>query len=109
MAQFSIEFQGTGGTVTRARSFDAAVEQRFLDWIWAAYPQIDNSDPENPVPADRTPANEAAAYREFVDGFVRGTWANVKRYEQTEAAKAASDAVGDLPDTSGSADSYLFC
>lgn len=92
MSQLSIEIQASAGTVERIKTFGAETEQRFIDWVWYAYPQVD----ENGDPLPDNAANRAAAFREWADGIVAGTWSNVKRWEMQEAAQQASDAVTDL-------------
>lgn len=94
MPQINIEIQGTSGTVTRGRTFDAAVETRFLDWLWYAYPQVDGNG--DPLPKNN--ANLAQAFRDYADGLIFGSWTNVKRYEKERDAQAARDAVPDITD-----------
>lgn len=65
---------------------------RFIDWLWYAYPQLD----ENGDVLPRTLANEAQAFRDWANIQWLGTKANVIRWERSEAAQAASDAVQDL-------------
>ena len=86
MAHFTLIYTSDGGAVTQdSKVYSEANGQRFIDWIWVAYPQLDvNGDP-----LPRTQANEVKAYRDFADGFYAGTKANVLRYEDQELKEAA--------------------
>ena len=94
MPELNMNFVATAGTVSATKTFNASIEQRYLDWLWYAYPQLE-ADGETPKP--RTPANEAQAWRDWFNKTITGTWNNVKRWEQREAAQAASDAIADMP------------
>ena len=97
MAKLIWAIESAAGTVAKDGPVISDTNMdRFIDWIWYAYPQIDNSDPDNPVPKPRTPANEAQAFRDWADSQWLGTKANVIRWEKLEAAQAASDGVPDL-------------
>ena len=91
MVNFTLSYIADAGTVTQdSKIYSEENGQRFLDWIWVAYPQIDNSDPNNPVPKPRTQANEVQAFRDFADGFYSGTKANVLRVEDKALKDAAT-------------------
>ena len=91
MVNFDLSYTSDAGTVTQdSKVYSEANGQRFLDWIWVAYPQIDYTDPDNPVPKPRTQANEVQAFRDFADGFYAGTKANVLRYEDGVLKAAAT-------------------
>jgi hypothetical protein len=95
MVNFTLEYTTDAGTISHdSKIYSEANGQRFVDWIWVAYPQIDYSDPENPVPKPRTPANEADAFRDWATAQWQGTKANVLRWERLEAAQ---EAAGDVP------------
>ena len=65
---------------------------RFIAWLLYSYPQLD----ENGDPLPVTNAVKAAAFRDFAAGQWKGVKANVLRWEQNEAAQAASGAVGEI-------------
>lgn len=70
--------------------------ERFIDWVWYQYPQIDMTDPNNPVSKPRTQATEVDA----VNDWMAAEWVKTKNlvvgWEQREAAQAASDAIAEL-------------
>jgi hypothetical protein len=95
MANLTWGLRSTPGDVDKdGPTISDANMVRFIDWMWYAYPQIDNTDPENPVPKPRTPANEADAFRDWATAQWQGTKANVLRWERLEAAQ---EAAGDVP------------
>ena len=95
MAKLSWTIEAASGTVTEdSPTLSDANMDRFLDWIWYAYPQMDEADPPAPLP--RNPANEAQAFRDWANAQWQGTKANVLRWEKTEAAQSASDGVPDI-------------
>lgn len=93
MAKINITVSNSVGSV----SFDSptltdANMARLIEYAWARFPQLDVDG--NPLP--RTPANEAAAIRDWARNKYRGFVTEVMEWEKIEAAKAAKDAVGDL-------------
>lgn len=92
-SQFDLTFTLGANSVTQSSaSYSDANGQRFSDWIWAAYPQVD----ENGDPLPDTQANRAQSFRDFADAMFGGIKANVLRYERQQAAAAASSGVGDI-------------
>ena len=90
MVNFTLSYIADAGTVSQdSKIYSEANGQRFLDWIWVAYPQLD----ENGDPLPRTQANEVAAYKDFADGMFAGVKANVLRAED----HALKDAVTPPP------------
>jgi hypothetical protein len=90
MANFALSYTADAGTTSHDSKIYSEVNgQRFIDWIWVAYPQLD----ENGDPLPRTQANEVQAYRDFADGMFAGVKANVLRAED----KALKDAVSPPP------------
>lgn len=67
--------------------------QRFLDFIWDAYPQF---TADGITRKTKNNANLAQCYREWAAGLWEGTKANVMSYERTKASVAASAAVTDI-------------
>jgi len=66
---------------------------RFLDWIWDAYPQWVDPDDETQGKLPKNNANLAAAYDDFAQAQWRGVKANVLNYEQMVASAAATDPI----------------
>ena len=93
VAQFQLSFTLGANTVDQlSASYSDANGQRFSDWLWAAYPQVDVDG--NPLPDNN--ANRAQAFRDFADAMFEGIKQNVLRHEK-QAAKAAAEAgVGDI-------------
>lgn len=93
MAKISWIVETSAGTVTHeSPTISNAQMQRFLDWVWSAYPQTEPDD----SPSEKTSATVAVAVTEWAQAQWRGTKANILRHERLEAAQAASDAVSDL-------------
>lgn len=93
MAKLTWQITTSVGTVTQdGPDLSDAQMQRFLDWLWYAYPQLDVDG--NPL--NRTNANQAQAFRDWADTAYQGTKANVLRWEKQEAAQAAAEAVTDI-------------
>ena len=92
-AQFELKFTLGANTVSQlSNSYSDANGQRFSDYLWGAYPQLD----ENGDPLPDTNANRAQAFRDFADAIFEATKQNVLRHEK-QAAKAAAEAgVGDI-------------
>ena len=87
MVNFTLSYIADAGTVSQdSKIYSEANGQRFLDWIWVAYPQLD----ENGDPVDRDQASEVQAFRDFADGFYAGTKANVLREEDRALKDAAT-------------------
>jgi hypothetical protein len=93
MVDLTLTLVATGGTIDHTKTGSAQTEQRYLDWIWYAYPQF---EVDGVTPKPDTPANRAAAWREWATVTLDSTWTNVKRWEQIEAAREAAGNVGDL-------------
>jgi hypothetical protein len=88
---FDLSYTTDAGTITQPSKIYSEINgQRFVDYIWIAYPQIDYTDPENPVPKPRTQQNEAQAYRDFADAMFAGVKANVLRQEDKILKEAAT-------------------
>ncbi len=64
---------------------------RFADYVWSAYPQIEN---DGTTPKPRNNANLANAFRAWASALWAGTQANILRYERTEAERVARDGIG---------------
>ena len=99
MAKLSWSAVTVDGTVTQdGPTISDAQMDRFLDWVWYAYPQfdLDVEDGETPIPLPRNNANTAKAVRDWADAQWRGTKANVLRHERNEVAEAARDAILDI-------------
>ncbi len=80
------------GTVTHdTPTISTADIDRFADYVWAHYPQL---NPDG-TPKPKTNANLADAFRNWAEALWSGTQANILRHEKVAAAKAASDGVGD--------------
>ena len=94
MATLTWEITTTAGTVSESGPdiSDANMDRFFETWVLARYPQLD----ENGDPLPVTNATKAAAFREYAQGEWEVVKAQVLRYEQQEAAKAAADAVNDI-------------
>ncbi len=86
----------SAGVVEETKALGDVQMLRFIDWVFYAYPQIDYTDPENPVPKPRTPATEGAAVKDWMAANWLGTKANVETWEKREAAQAAVDEVPPL-------------
>jgi hypothetical protein len=94
MAKLFFGAEAVTGTVTQdGPTLSDPNMDRFLDWVWYAYPQF---QPDGVTPKPKTNANVADAIRDWGLGLWRGTKANVLRWERDEAAQAARDAIGDL-------------
>lgn len=92
-AQFSLSFTLGAQTVTQdSASYSDANGQRFSDFLWAAYPQVDG----NGDPLPDTPANRAQAFRDWADAIFESTKQNVLRFEKQAAKEAAEAGVGDI-------------
>ena len=92
-ASFELTYTTDAGAITQpSKTYSEANGQRFVDWIWAAFPQLDMNN--NPLP--RTQQNEVQAYRDFADKFYADTKAAVLSYERQEAAQDAADNVPPL-------------
>ena len=96
MADFIQTLITTAGTVTTTKTLSDANMLRFTDWAWVAYPQF---EPDGETPKPKNNANVALSVADYHEGIWKGTKANVLRQERLDAAKAASDAVLDLPAT----------
>jgi hypothetical protein len=84
---FNIEFTLGAQTVDHAsQTYSDANGQRFSDYIWASYPQLDVDG--NPLPD--TPANRAQAFRDWADAIYAGTKANVLRWEDQQLKEAVA-------------------
>ena len=88
MVNFTLSYIADAGTVTQdSKIYSEANGQRFLDWIWVAYPQY---EADGVTLKPRTQANEVQAFRDFADGFYAGTKANVLREEDRVLKEAAT-------------------
>jgi hypothetical protein len=67
--------------------------QRFLDWIWYAYPQF---LPDGVTPKPRNNANEADAFREWAAFDWQFVKERVLDYERSAAAQAARDSIAGI-------------
>ena len=94
MAEFTQILVTSVGTATTTKTLNDANMARFTDWAWGAYPQF---EPDGTTLKPKNNANVAAAVADYHEGIWQGTKANVLRQERQDAAKAASDAVPDLP------------
>lgn len=84
---FNIEFTlGAQTTNHPSLTYSDANGQRFSDYIWANYPQLDVDG--NPLPD--TPANRNAAFQDWADAIYAGTKANVLRWEDQQLKEAVS-------------------
>ena len=70
--------------------------ERFIDWLWIHYPQVDIDGEGVETPKPRNTANESQAFRDWADVQYEGTKANVLRHEKDVAAKAGRDGVADI-------------
>lgn len=95
MANYAIQFVATAGTVSSTGpTLDASQEQKFLDWVWDAYPQY---EADGETPKAKTNANIADSIRDMHAAIWRGIVNNVKRHDEIAAAQAAKDGVTELP------------
>jgi hypothetical protein len=69
---------------------------RFLDWVWEAYPQWVDPDDESQGLKPKNNANLAASFDDFAQTQWQGVKDNVKNWERNVAAQAAKDAVTDI-------------
>lgn len=93
MAKLTWTITTTAGTVARdGPEISEANMQRFRDWLWLKFPQLD----EEGNPLARTPANEAQAFRDWADVQWQVTKRNVLDHERQVAAQAAQDGVEDI-------------
>lgn len=93
MAKLSFSIvSNIGNTTVDSPTLTDAQMQRFLDYIWATYPQT-NADGS---PKAKNAANLAASYNAWAAALWQGTVSNVVSYEQALAAQAASAAVPTL-------------
>ena len=67
--------------------------QRFVDWVWKYFPQYD-VDEITVLP--RTPATEAAAFRQWAARQYEKTKERVLREEREEASRSAVAAIPDF-------------
>jgi len=105
-SQITLSFETTQGTVTEISpdltgiqpGQDLTHEERILDWMWYAYPQMSEPDPETgeTTPLPRTTANMAKAVREALIPTWTGIKNNTLNWERKEAAQAARDGIPDL-------------
>ena len=92
-AQFELKFTLGGNTISQlSPSYSDANGTRFSDWLWSAYPQVD----ENGDPLPDTNANRAQAFRDFASAIFEATKANVLRHEKQAAKEAAEAGVPDI-------------
>jgi hypothetical protein len=90
VAKLSFDIQSNIGNLTvDGPTLTDAQMQRFLDYIWTAYPQL-NADGS---PKTKNAANLANSYRAWANGIWQGTVNNVLSFEQQNAAVTASAAV----------------
>ena len=93
MANLTWSITNAAGTVTHdSPTISDANMDRFVAWVLYAYPQLDGNGDPLPV----TNAVKAAAFRDFADAQWQGVKANVLRWEQSEAAQQAREAVNDI-------------
>ena len=96
MANMVIQFNATAGTVTsNGPELTAGEEQRYLDWVWEAYPQY---EADGVTLKAKTNANVANAIRDHHRGLWRGIVAQVVRRDEIVAEAAAKAGVSGLPD-----------
>lgn len=90
MAQITISFEGTAGTITKAgKVWDASQEARFLNWIWSQYApkdEVEGSETFGEV-LPRSPQTMGVAFGNFMNSIMEGTKANILRWEKEEAIK----------------------
>ena len=92
-AHFELSYTTDAGTITQSsKTYSEVNGQRFVDWIWVAFPQLDM----NNIPLPRTQANEVAAYRDFADDFYGEVLQKVLAHERQVAAQDAVDNVPPL-------------
>ena len=88
MAKFTWIIETAAGSVSQdSPTLSEANIARALDYFWALYAEQGDA---------RTPANEAKAFRAWVQAQFRGLKADVIKRERVEAAKAAKDAIQDI-------------
>jgi hypothetical protein len=88
MVNFTLSYTTDAGTISQdSKIYSELNGQRFVDWIWVAYPQYE-ADGETLKP--RTQQNEMQAYRDFADGMFAGVKANVLRVEDMALKDAVS-------------------
>ena len=93
MAHFELSYITDAGTITHSsKIYSEANGQRFVDWIWIAFPQLDI----NNQPLPRTQANEVQAFRDYADDFYGDTKTDVLDSEKQIAAQEAVDNVPPL-------------
>ena len=93
MAHFTLTYTTDAGVIDQdSKIYSEANGDRFVDWIWAAFPQLDINN--NPLP--RTQQNEVQAYRDFADQFYADTKTKVLDHEKQVAAQDAVDNVPPL-------------
>ena len=88
MVKFTLSYITDAGTISQdSKIYSEANGQRFVDWIWVAYPQY---EVDGITLKPRTQANEVQAYRDFADGMFAGVKANVLREEERALKDAAT-------------------
>jgi len=90
MAQITISFDATAGTITKAgKVWDSSQEARFLNWVWAQYAPKDEvvDSPTFGQTLPRSPQTMGVAFGNFMASIMEGTKANILRWEKEEAIK----------------------
>lgn len=99
MAHFTISYTSDAGTTEHdSKTYSEANGDRFIDWLWAAYPQyeVEPDEDGNPIPLPDTPGNRAKAFREWADTVYADLKAKVVNHEKHHAAQDAANAVPGL-------------
>ncbi len=93
MAKLTWTITVTAGVIAQdGPEISEANMQRFRDWLWVKFPQLDAEG--NPLA--RTAAREAQAFRDWADVQWAVTKANVLAHEKHVAEQAARDAVPEI-------------
>ena len=93
MANLEFSVTTSAGTVTfTSPEYTDAKMQRFLDWAWVQYEQLD----ENGDPLPDNNANRAAAVQDCFAAVLNGLKGNVLRHEEGAAVQTARDGVVDF-------------
>ena len=94
MAKLTWTIETAAGTVSKDGPVIADEDMdRFLDWIWVAYPQFEI---DGVTPKPRNSANDAAAFRDWADFQWAFNKERVLNHEQNAAAQIARDAISDF-------------
>ena len=93
MANIEFSLTTSAGTTTyTSPEYSDAKMQRFIDWAWSQYEQLD----ENGDVLPDNNANRAAAVRDCFAAILGGIKGNVVRHEKAAAEIAARGGVADM-------------